>query len=65
MNTEIVKCPVRGCRKKLDSDNLPIEYCDFQQGRCPMYPKSDIDFKSATFFIGIFLLLFVIIWLTI
>jgi hypothetical protein len=65
MNTEIVKCPVPGCRKKLDSHNLPIEYCDFQQGRCPMYPKPDIDLKSALFFIGIFLLLFVIIWLTI
>jgi hypothetical protein len=62
---DIVKCPVHGCRKKLDSDNIPIEYCDYQQGRCPMYLKPNIDLKSALFFIGIFLLLLVIIWLTI
>ena len=29
-------CIVRGCRKKLDSMGVPVEYCDYQQGRCPM-----------------------------
>jgi hypothetical protein len=65
MSTEIVKCPVRGCRKKLDSDNLPIEYCDYQQGRCPMYPKPKLSLLSSVFYAIIFTLLFVIIWLTI
>ena len=40
MSTEIVKCPVRGCRQKLDSDNIPIEYCEYQQGRCPMQKRA-------------------------
>jgi hypothetical protein len=65
MSEEIVKCPVRGCRKKLDSDNIPVEYCDYQQGRCPMYPKPKISLPAGLFYITIFILLFVIVWLTI
>ena len=65
MNTEIVKCPVRGCNKKLDSDNIPIEYCDFQQGRCPMYPKTQLTLRATLFYVIIFVLLFGVIWLTI
>lgn len=30
------KCKVRGCHNKLDPMGMPIEYCDYQQGRCPM-----------------------------
>lgn len=31
-----MNCIVRGCRKKLDENGIPLEYCDYQQGRCPM-----------------------------
>lgn len=65
MNAEIVKCPVRGCNKKLDSDNVPIEYCDFQQGRCPMYPKPTITLHATLFYVIIFIILFGVIWFTI
>lgn len=34
------KCPVRGCRQKLDSEGHPLEFCDWQQGRCPMQKKA-------------------------
>ncbi len=61
MSTEIVKCPVRGCRKKLDSDNIPIEYCDFQQGRCPMY-KSKIEVNPIIFYVLIFAIMLGVIW---
>lgn len=64
MNTEIVKCPVHGCRKKLDSDNVPVEYCDYQQGRCPMY-KADARPIAILFYILIFVFLFGIVWSTI
>jgi len=30
------KCTVRGCRNQLDPMGVPVEYCDYQQGRCPM-----------------------------
>jgi hypothetical protein len=31
-----MKCLVRGCRHKLNDTGTPVEYCDYQQGRCPM-----------------------------
>ena len=31
-----MKCVVRGCAKKLDETGFPVDYCDYQQGRCPM-----------------------------
>lgn len=65
MTKEIVKCPVNGCRKKLDSDNIPLEYCDFQQGRCPMYPKPKIDMQGTLIYVLIFVLLFGVMWFTI
>ena len=63
MSKEIAKCPVQGCRKKLDSNNLPLEYCDYQQGRCPMY-KAEFTFLAAMIYIGIFIVLFGVIWFT-
>ena len=63
MNIEIVKCPVHGCRKKLDSDNMPIEYCDYQQGRCPMYKQQVNGPISVIAYVLIFVLLFGVIWL--
>jgi len=64
MSKDIVKCPVRGCNKKLDSDNVPIEYCDYQQGRCPMY-KAEFTLYGTLIYVLIFVLLFGVIWLTI
>ncbi len=52
MNNEIVKCPISGCRNKLDSDNIPVEYCDFHQGRCPMQKKAfDWNNKLDRFYV--------------
>ena len=39
-----MKCKVDGCNKQLDQFGVPVEYCDYQQGRCPMQKKAfDID----------------------
>jgi hypothetical protein len=31
---------VRGCNNKLDETGRPVEYCDWQQGRCPMQKRA-------------------------
>lgn len=28
-------CTVLGCTRKLDAEGVPLEPCDYQQGRCP------------------------------
>jgi hypothetical protein len=33
-------CKVRGCNNKLNDLGYPIEYCDYQQGKCPMQKKA-------------------------
>ena len=35
-----MECKVLGCKNKLDSDGVPIEYCEYQQGGCPMQKKA-------------------------
>lgn len=35
-----MKCKVEGCNKQLDHMGTPVEYCDYQQGRCPMQKKA-------------------------
>jgi hypothetical protein len=35
-----MKCKVEGCNKQLDHMGVPVEYCDWQQGRCPMQKKA-------------------------
>ena len=35
-----MKCDVEGCNKQLDFNGFPLEYCDWQQGRCPMQKKA-------------------------
>lgn len=35
-----MECKVLGCKKQLDSDGVPIRYCDYQQGGCPMQKKA-------------------------
>jgi hypothetical protein len=64
MSVEIVKCPVPGCRKKLDSNNIPIDFCDYQQGRCPMYPKTEFTFLAAMIYVSILIVLFGVICFT-
>ena len=34
-----MKCTIEGCNKQLDN-GVPVEYCDWQQGRCPMQKKA-------------------------
>lgn len=33
-------CKVLGCKNQLDNDGVPVEYCEYQQGRCPMQKKA-------------------------
>lgn len=40
------KCTVRGCCNKLDSTGRPVQYCDYQQGRCPMQEPDELNFGS-------------------
>ena len=35
-----MRCKVDGCSKQLDETGWPVEYCDYQQGRCPMQKKA-------------------------
>jgi len=45
-----MKCSVEGCNKQLDHSGVPVEYCDYQQGRCPMQKKAfDWDNKFDRF----------------
>ena len=58
-----MKCKVEGCIKQLDHIGDPVEYCDYQQGRCPMQKKAfDInnpfDRFSAFVLVPIMLLIF-------
>jgi hypothetical protein len=55
------KCTVRGCYKQLDEHGYPVEYCDFQQGRCPMQ-KVPVDFNPVLFYVILFVVLFGVIW---
>lgn len=58
------KCSVFECHNKLDKNGHPIEYCDWQQGRCPMQ-KQKLDTIGYVVIGLMFTLLFGIIWLTI
>lgn len=35
-----MKCKVKDCNHKLDPQGYPVEYCEYQQGRCPMQKKA-------------------------
>jgi hypothetical protein len=59
-----MRCKVHGCNRQLDHDGRPVEYCDYQQGGCPMQ-KQKLDATGHAVIIGMFTLLFFIIWLTI
>lgn len=59
-----MKCKVEGCNKQLDHMGVPVEYCDYQQGRCPMQ-KQKLDTVGYVVIGCMFITLFLIIWLTI
>ncbi len=35
-----MRCKVDGCQKQLNDSGIPVDYCDWQQGRCPMQKKA-------------------------
>ena len=60
-----MKCVVRGCTKKLDVNGFPLEYCDYQQGRCPMQRQNrDLPnwVAAAILVIGIAVAVAVSLW---
>jgi hypothetical protein len=58
-----MKCKVGGCNKQLDEYGWPIEYCEYQQGRCP-HKKAKLS-VDGYFFVGIiFILVGLFSWLT-
>jgi hypothetical protein len=58
-----MRCPVEDCTKKLDDRGRPLEFCDYQQGRCPMQ-KHTLDVVGVAVIIGMFTMLGLVIWLT-
>ena len=59
-----MQCPVHGCRQVLGDDGRPLEYCDWQQGRCPMQ-KHKLDLVGSLTLVAMFVMLGLVIWLTI
>lgn len=63
-----MKCRVEGCNKQLDNMGVPVEYCDYQQGGCPMQKKAfdwnnKFDRFSALVLVPLmFLILFMVIY---
>jgi hypothetical protein len=58
-----MKCKVEGCSKQLDHMDVPVEYCDYQQGRCPMQKKAfDINdpFDRFSIFVLVPIMLLVV-----
>lgn len=58
-----MQCPVGGCDRQLDEHGLPVEYCDYQQGRCPMY-KQKIDFVGIATVVVMLVLTGTVLWLS-
>jgi hypothetical protein len=59
-----MKCKVGGCDKQLDEYGWPIEYCEYQQGRCP-HKKAKLSNEKCIIFGFLFILLGVVFsWLT-
>jgi len=56
------KCKVIGCDKKLDENDRPIDYCDWQQGRCPMQ-KEKLDTTGRIVITFMFITLLITLWL--
>jgi len=60
-----MKCKVNGCGRQLDAYGFPVEYCDYQQGRCPMYPKPNMTLQTVIVYVIILTLLLGVTWYTI
>lgn len=44
------KCTVGGCETPLNEEGYPVQYCEYQQGRCPIQKKAfDINDKFDRF----------------
>jgi len=56
-----MKCGI--CGDNLGTDNRPLKYCEWQQGRCP-HQKQSMTILGHIFLTGIFTFLFLLIWLT-
>lgn len=59
-----MKCKVDGCDRQLDHMGVPVEYCDYQQGRCPMQKKAfDIHnpFDKFTAFVLVPIMLIILL----
>jgi hypothetical protein len=57
-----MRCDI--CKQELGPDGRPNSFCEWQQGRCP-HQKEKLDKVGYAVVIGMFTLLFFIIWLTI
>ena len=40
-----MRCKVDGCNRQLDENGYPVEYCEWQQGRCP-HQKHAFDWNN-------------------
>lgn len=56
-----LKCEVHGCKRQLDHNGVPVEYCDYQQGGCPMQ-KQKLDLLGHIVIGVMFMMLFGILW---
>jgi len=59
------KCTVIGCQNRLDSNSVPIMYCEYQQGRCPMQKKAFDWNNKFDRFSALVLVPFMIIFLSV
>lgn len=58
----MIKCKVIGCTHKLDDHGKPIEFCEYQQGRCPMQ-KEKLDTVGRIVITSMFTTLLILLWL--
>jgi hypothetical protein len=61
-----MKCTVQGCNRQLDEHGSPVEYCEYQQGRCPMQKKAfdwnnKFDRFSALVLVPIMVIIFCLV----
>ena len=57
-----MRCDI--CNKELGADGRPVDYCEWQQGGCP-HQKQKLDVAGHLVIVGMYTLLFLIIWLAI
>lgn len=56
-----MRCKVHGCNRQLDEHGVPVEYCDWQQGRCPMQKQTLSTFWH--YVLGfVLILLLLVLW---